>query len=197
MWVVEVINTIDSNHLNVDGIHARDYRSDLGDLHRAVPARELRAPDREHDPVRVHGRDHRAAGRGAAGACDGDRDRDRRPRDVADRAGRLGHGRRERRRVRLRRLPAHARAVRPQRARDPDRRVSSARSGAARCSRASCPHYGVSWQGHLCGAIAGVHRRVAARVPISGRRRRTRPPPRRRPRARDSSRRRCPGSLRD
>ena len=63
------------------------HRPPVGDLHRAVPARELRAPDRQHDPVRVHGRDHRPARGRAAGPGDRDRDRRRGPRHVADRPG--------------------------------------------------------------------------------------------------------------
>ena len=67
MWVIEVINTLDSNSLDFDGIYPRNFDRLWGVVHLAVPARQLRAPDLEHDSVPVHGGDHRLAGRGPAG----------------------------------------------------------------------------------------------------------------------------------
>ena len=90
MWLIEGINTLDSQRPRQRRDPCPQHRSLWGDLHRAVPPRELAAPDREHGPVRVHGADHRAAGSRATGAGDADRDRrsagsgpgwSRRPRD--------------------------------------------------------------------------------------------------------------------
>ena len=138
---------------------APQHRPPLGDLHRPVHPRQLPAPDRQHDPVRVHGRDHRAARRQAARARDADRDRRRRARDVAGRAHTStdsGHtigasgvvfgyatylfarGFFNRSMLEL--------ADRPGRRRGLGRRAVSS----------VVPHTGISWQGHVCGAIGGV-----------------------------------------
>ena len=84
MWVIEVINTLDSNALDTATASTPATSTTCG---RSSPRRSStsswHAPDRQHDPVRVHGRDHRAAGREPARARDADRDRRRRARHVA------------------------------------------------------------------------------------------------------------------
>ena len=70
MWLVEAINSLDSNRLD-QRRHLRPQRLPvLGDPHLAVHPRELPAPDRQHRAVRLPGRDHRAARSSAAAAGD-------------------------------------------------------------------------------------------------------------------------------
>ena len=70
------------------------------------------------------------------------------------------HDRRERRRVRVRDVPVHARAVQPQSGGAAVGIVVGVVWGGALLASV-VPHYGVSWQAHVCGAIGGV---VAAAV---------------------------------
>ena len=75
---VEIVNTLDSNGLDSDGIWARSVGHLWGIFTAPFLHVELPAPDRQHDPARVHGRDHRPARGQAARAGDADRDRRRR-----------------------------------------------------------------------------------------------------------------------
>ena len=100
-----------------------------GDRVRAVPARRLGAPDRQHDPVpdpRLHDRARRARPHGGG---DGDRGARGGLRHVADRPRAHEPHRRQRRRLRLRHLPRRARHLQPP--------AAALRGRAASCSRST------------------------------------------------------------
>ena len=63
MWVVEVINTIDTNHLDSDGIYARNVDRFWGILTSPFIHASFQHLTRQHRAVRVPRRDHRAARR--------------------------------------------------------------------------------------------------------------------------------------
>ena len=194
MWLVEAINTLDTNHLDSDGIYA-GASSHLGDPHLAVHPRELPAPDRQHGAVRVPGADHRAARRQAAALVTGFiivigglgtwliSPAQRRP-------GSRVHDRRQRRRLRLRHIPAHARLLRPQHLGAAVGMIVGVIWGAVLIS-SLVPHTGISWQAHLCGGIGGDRGRGPApherSAPPSPRREASAETPRRPPARRPAS----------
>ena len=168
MWVVEVARRRRpqprlQRHPPARRGHAARHRL------RAVPARRLGPSDRQHGPVPHPRRDDRAQRPRPHRGGHRDRGARRRPRHVADRARQHEPHRRQRPRVRLRRLPDRARDLQPE-ALHLAAGVAVIAVYGATLLFSLVPHPGVSWQGHLFGAIGGV---VAARV-LDRRRRRWR-----------------------
>ena len=159
MWVLETIDVVGGN-LDANGIHPRDVDT-LPDI---AFAPFLHAGwghlIGNTVPFLVLGGAIALSGLARTAAVTVDRGGRRRLRHVADRAGQHEPHRRERPRVRLRRLPDRARDLQPP-AMHLGAGVAVIAVYGATLLFGFIPHPGVSWQGHLFGAVGGV---VAARV---------------------------------
>ena len=160
MWIVEVVNSLDSYRLDTDGgLIPRDV-----DRVWAIFTSPFLHAGWQHlidntIPFVFMGVIIAMRGRGQAGPGDPHRDRRRRAGDVADRSGRHRDRRGQWRRLRLRHLPVRTGPVRPQRAADLHRRHRRRRMGRGAALERRAPRRDL-----LAGARVRRHRRRHRRV---------------------------------